>query len=223
MKMDPQNIEGEIFFIEAGVGVGKTTLIKTTEKLLQESNKEMDKFKFVVEPIEEFTYFNGINPLKEMILGNITSSEFQIYISFVMIEHLRNNLEKGKIHIIERSPFSVVYIFSYFYYINKKMTSFLYETLRQKYCEIALNIIKDYKITFIYLDASLETILKHVKERNRDGEDWENSSYFEMIQTMHKNFFDSYIKAKGFNYIVINSDGNANDISKYFIDKCLCV
>jgi len=228
LKMEIKNNSsfiGEIFFIEAGIAAGKTTLIKTTEEIFNQIlNKiERSKYKFIIEPIDDFTNFNGINPLKEMVEGNITPTEFQIYIALLMIEHLRKNLEKGKIHIVERSPFSVVHIFSYYYYINQKMSPFMFEALKEKYCEIAFNLIKDYKITFIYLDVPSDVISQRIKERNREGEDWKNLDFINSLQDLHKKFYETFVLDQRFNSKIIDFIGNPMEISKYFIDKCLSV
>ena len=163
--------------IEGGIGAGKTTLLKKLEKHYQFST-------VLYEYIE--TDF-GKNMLKKFFKEEITVATFQHYI----LNYWVNELEKVKKHNIvfmERGPlaglafckegdFGKKEFDSFLNYLITVMTSFNITNLKFMVINSPVNENEVIKIInssndnlVLFICASSETLMNHVKQRGREGE-----------------------------------------------------
>lgn len=163
--------------IEGGIGAGKTTLLKKLEKHYQFST-------VLYEYIE--TDF-GKTMLKKYFKEEITVATFQHYI----LNYWVNELEKVKRHNIvfmERGPlaglafckegdFGKKEFESFLNYMATVMTSFNITNLKFMVINSPVDENEVIKIInssndnlVLFICASSETLMKHVKQRGREGE-----------------------------------------------------
>ena len=163
--------------IEGGIGAGKTTLLKKLEKHYQFST-------VLYEYIE--TDF-GKTMLKKYFKEEITVATFQHYI----LNYWVNELEKVKRHNIvfmERGPlaglafckegdFGKKEFDSFLNYMSTVMTSFNITNLKFMVINSPVDENEVIKIInssndnlVIFICASSETLMEHVKQRGREGE-----------------------------------------------------
>lgn len=216
----------QLFIIEGIIGSGKTTLINNIKKIC---HNDIIVFE---EPIEEFCnlkYNNNSKIIEENILQlcyeNPKKYAFanQLNILTSIINQLLNfNNNEKQIGIMERSLLSAVYVFSKYYnefgYIENREYGIL-----MKYIEIFFNIVKNYKVHFIFLNTTLDNSFERIKNRNRRAEQNININLLQELSSYYNQFkikltCSNNKRIKDLNIFEIDGNNNKEMVFKDFLE-----
>lgn len=188
-----------IFSIGGNIGVGKSTIIEKTKKVLD--NKS---FIYLSEPVEQWTALkdsHGINPLEYFYKDpKRFSFNFQILAFITRLTQLQNAKEKKQnpeFIITERSLEEDKYVFAELLHeqgfineIELKSYNLWFETQA---------VLPDFNI---FLKCSPETCFERIKKRNRPEEQTITIDYLKLLD---KKYDDLLTKTKR-KYVVIDTE-----------------
>lgn len=202
-----------IICVEGNIGSGKTTLLSNLKKLgytvipepidtiwqkflpLFYNNKKKWAFCFQMEVLHWFY---------ELKTKNIDT--------FLKTPISKKNITENVL-IIERSPLSVMQIFTKNLLKTKKISEWEFSLIKRFY-----NIIYWKPNHIIYLKCNTHTILQRIIKRNRKGENLINNVLLENLNENHEILFNN-TKNK-LNVTIINSNDNKNTVLN-ITTKCI--
>lgn len=196
----------EIYFLEGNIGAGKTTLL---------SQLNSDKFNILDEPMEQFCKLEKYNPLDLFYKKKISNFALSSYIISIFTKMVINNISLNKINILCRNPFSTVLCFSKLARKYKNISDIEFEILL-KYLDIYEILLKDYKITFVYLKVSPEVCYKRMQKRNRKEEVNVEFEYIKDLDTVYNEYINNIEYKK---IIITGETSNINLIKEDFLDR----
>ncbi|PAA72208.1 hypothetical protein BOX15_Mlig015182g1, partial [Macrostomum lignano] len=168
--------------LEGNIGSGKTSLVAELKRRI--NNSSLEPLKFVDEPVEKWTDFNGINLLQLMYSDPIRwSNLFQAYVMLTMVDgHRQADLVSEGPCLIERTLHSCAQIFVKSLHQRGQLESCDYEILCQWYKSFIENQLYHLDL-IIYLRASPSVCLERVRRRDRNEE---RGISLELLAGMHE-------------------------------------
>jgi deoxyadenosine/deoxycytidine kinase len=174
-----------IFNIEGNIGAGKTTLMTELAK---------DPNIFVVyEPVEEWIAMKiGDKSLFELFYSDKKQYAFvfQMYILNTRIQAITKAMEQHptKIIVSERSIETDLEVFAK----SMHQTGFMSDLeliVYQNWHASAKKMAKIHACGTVYLKANVQTCMKRINKRSREGESVIIEEYIETIERFHENWF----------------------------------
>lgn len=174
----------KLVFVEGNIGSGKSTYLDFLEKKGETVLRE---------PVKAWQDVNGHNLLDLMY----TDTEkhgflFQVY---AFVSRMKLVLEQKNTETVycERSVYTDRFIFFKTLHDMKKISSVeneVYISLWDFWIERMTEIIKDYEISFLYIDCSPELCFQHLKKRNRSEETGVSQEYLNTLHISHKQIYN---------------------------------
>ena len=177
--MSRNNEEYEIS-IEAGIGVGKSTILDILSK------KFGDKFNVIFEPLQEWLekYCDENTNILNMFYSNIErwGYTFQMNAFMTRIQKIKNERDTNKINLTERSILSDHRIFAKMLYDDGKITTVEWKLYEDwfKWLSYEFNSVPK---KIIYLRCDPTVAFERIHKRNRCEE---SGITFEYIEKLHK-------------------------------------
>jgi len=205
-KMSSNNQEYEVS-IEAGIGVGKSTILAILLK------KYGDKFNVIFEPLQEWLekYSDGQTNILNMFYSDIQrwGYTFQMNAFMTRIQKIKNERVSGKINLTERSILSDYRIFAKMLFDEGKITAVEWKLYEDwfKWLSYEFNSVPK---KIIYLRCDPEVAFQRIHKRNRCEE---SGITFEYIEKLHKYHDDWLLNEKEIPILVIDvsSDFESDD------------
>jgi deoxyadenosine/deoxycytidine kinase len=178
-KMSSNNEEYEIS-LEAGIGVGKSTILDIFSK------KFGDKFNVIFEPLQEWLekYRDENTNILNMFYSNIErwGYTFQMNAFMTRIQKIKNERDTNKINLTERSILSDHLIFAKMLYDDGKITTVEWKLYEDwfKWLSYEFNSVPK---KIIYLRCDPNVAFQRIHKRNRCEE---SGITFEYIEKLHK-------------------------------------
>ncbi len=189
--MSSNNQEYEVS-IEAGIGVGKSTILAILLK------RYGDKFNIIFEPLQEWleNYSDGKTNILNMFYSDIQrwGYTFQMNAFMTRIQKIKNERVSGKINLTERSILSDYRIFA------RKLYEDWFKWLSYEFNSVPKKII--------YLRCDPEVAFQRIHKRNRCEE---SGIAFEYIEKLHKYHDDWLLNEKEIPVLVIDVSSNFED------------
>jgi deoxyadenosine/deoxycytidine kinase len=183
-----------VYFLEANIGAGKTTILKKLEKL------DHPKIKIIYEPVDLWIKYG----LLDKFYNDKTrySYTFQNFAFITKIVNL-TNLDPNYIYIVERSPFVDKNVFAKLCYDKDLMN----DTEWNIYNYWFDNLIKfiDIDVKYIYLDTKPDICFDRIKLRDRHSETNINIEYLNLLNDYTNTWLSNL------NSTIIKLDGNTNN------------
>lgn len=199
-----------ILNIDGNIGAGKSSFIKRylfSILFLRMITKMNQKVKIIEENVDRDTESQKL--LKNYYLSpSKYAFQFQCWILKDKYEQQLKLTEQNSIIIFDRSYLADRFVFCDLQYKLGNITTTEYE----KYCQIYDQIVKDSQDSInIYIHCEVETCLKRIAKRSRDGESKISEQYL-------KNLEEKYLKIyKNLpNTIFIDGNGSMKDMDKSF-------
>ena len=218
---DSSGVWPKIFFIEANIGAGKSTLV---EKLRKIPNAIVS-----TEPLElwlDMVDENGVNILNNFYADTDKYSYvFQGFTFLTRIEKLeaipRN--EDIKYVFVERSIFSDRNVFAQNCY-NSGLLNLIEWKIYNRWFKMANEMLGIDDYNFIYLQCPPEECLRRLKERNREEEVKIPLEYLQSLEDRHEEWFSDNENGEKKPVLKLDSTKNYRDnpeILDEFIQKIL--
>jgi len=192
IMLDPKR---KFIIIDGVIGAGKTTLISKIEKI--------PKIKAIYEPVELWNTTGALQYFYKDITKNCY--EFQTYTYITRINTIIDeiyNCPDAEIYILERSIFTDRYIFME---LLKDIVGEMRMTMYEQWCDTWAYIMPMKPSKWVLLNTSLETSLKRIESRNRDGETSGISvEYQTNLYNKHTEFYEK-LKKDGKPVVIIDS------------------
>lgn len=200
----------QIYFLEGNIGVGKSTLLK-------ELSKEKDKYHIIDEPMDLFCKLENYNPLEMFYKKTMTGFQFSTYIIYIFLDILQNKTVDNKINIVCRNVFSSVFCFAKQSYNIGLMSKIDYDILIQ-FTKLYSSMLKDYKVTILYLYADPSICYERLRKRNRDEENGVPLEYLESLDKIYNNYINNI---NTYPVITINASKDIFDVKQDFLKQLL--
>ena len=197
----------KIFFIQANIGVGKTTLCQMIKKF-------HPKIEVFLEPScvwEKLKDSNGKSIIQHFYENPKKNAYLFQSMAFIdrFIDLEKIDLKSGKTYIFERSPESDREIFAKTCYETGLMEEIEWVVYNKWFNQLKSKI--NFPSKNIYLRCSPETCLKRISERDRNGESNITIDYLTQLHKCHEKWLNPDT-----NNIVVNGELNFRDDKKIF-------
>lgn len=176
------NRKNNTISIEAGIGVGKTTLLN----LLREKDS---KYNIILEPLEDWIsiYRDNVNNNILSLLYNDMDRwayTFQSNAFITRIQKIKNEKKSNKINITERSILSDFYIFAKMLYDDGKMNQIEWK-LYNNWFKWLSNTFNENPSKIVYLRCDPQISFDRIHKRNRNEEKQISYEYIEKLHRYH--------------------------------------
>lgn len=192
----------KVIVIDGLIGSGKTTILNSLSKLL---NDKGIKTMALIEPVEDWKKIGALEHFYKDIKQNCY--EFQTYVYITRIKDLLENYNKYKndydVFIVERSIFSDRYIFVEMLKEDMGTTRM---KMYDEWCDLWKKLIPFEFNMFILLDTTVETSMKRLKIRNRCEELGISDEYQTNLRNTHLNFYKNVLNDLNYPKIIINKE-----------------
>lgn len=192
----------KIIVIDGLIGSGKTTILNSLSKIL---NDKGIKTLAIVEPVDQWKEIGALEHFYKDIKQNCY--EFQTYVYITRVKDLLENYNKYKndydVFIVERSIFSDRYIFVEMLKEDMGNTRM---KMYDEWCDLWKKLIPFEFNMFILLDTTVETSMKRLKIRNRCEELGITDEYQTNLRNTHLNFYNNVLNKLGYLKIIINEE-----------------
>lgn len=189
----------KILIVDGLIGSGKTTILNSLSKLL---NNNGIKTLSIVEPVEQWKKIGALQYFYKDIKKNCY--EFQTFVYVTRIKDLLENYNKHKndydLFIIERSILSDRYIFVEM--LKEEMGDTRFK-MYNEWCDLWKNILPFNYDLFILLDTSVDTSMNRLKIRNRSEELGITEEYQIKLRDTHLNFYNNILDEFNYDKIII--------------------
>ena len=194
--------------VEAGIGLGKTTLIKSLERIVSSRLKE--DVEVVTEPVKEWRDVAGQDLLK-LFASNPREFAFptQVHILSTM-SHQREIQSKTNIRIYERSLDASEFIFKSVLYEDGMLTDLESNILSSLYLSLVSRMPRVDGI--IYLKGTAQLAHERIRIRNLKCDDGLPISYLEKLQIKHDEFIAKKT-AGGMDVLTIDASKDKNIVA----------
>jgi len=201
IMLDPTH---KFIIIDGIIGAGKTTLISKIESTMGMKNNSTIKVKAIYEPVELWNSTGALQYFYKDITKNCY--EFQTYTYITRINTIIDeiyNCPDADVYILERSIFTDRYIFME---LLRDIVGEMRMTMYEQWCDIWAYIMPITPNKWVLLNTSLETSLKRIESRNRDGEtNGISVEYQTNLYNKHIEFYEK-LKKDGKPVVIIDSE-----------------
>ena len=199
--------------VEAGIGLGKTTLLRNLERII--SCDYGEEIEIVTEPVGLWRDVSG-EDLLQLFAENPKTFSFptQVHILSTM-SYQREKISNAKIRIYERSINASEFIFKPVLVENGFLTDMESKILSDLHLSLSSNSPKMDAV--IYLKASPDLALRRIKSRNLDRDADLQLNYLENLQRKHDEYIDS-IKGDGIEIFTIDASKNEHTVASLATD-----
>ncbi|MFD1851232.1 deoxynucleoside kinase [Oceanobacillus bengalensis] len=168
-----------VITIAGTVGVGKSTMTKALANAL--------KFKTSFEKVDT-------NPYLEKFYRDFERWSFHLQIYFLAerFKEQKKIFEYGGGFIQDRSIYEDTGIFAKMHFENGNMSKTDYETYTNLFESMVMTPYFPHPDLLIYLEGSLDDILRRVKERGREMEKSTPISYWEEMHARYENWINNF-------------------------------
>ena len=187
--------------VEAGIALGKTTLIKNLEKIV--SSKIQGELEVITEPVKEWRDVAGQDLLK-LFAANPKEFAFQTQVHILSTMSRQREIQSttNSIRIFERSLDASEFIFKPVLYEDGLITELESKILSELYLSLVSRMPRVDGI--IYLKGSPELAHERIKIRNFKCDEELSISYLEKLQKKHDEFIAEK-KAGGVDVLTIDA------------------
>ena len=203
-KMSSNNQEYEVS-IEAGIGVGKSTILAILLK------RYGDKFNVIFEPLQEWLekYSDGQTNILNMFYSDIQrwGYTFQMNAFMTRIQKIKNERIEEKINLTERSILSDYRIFAKMLFDDGKITAVEWKLYEDWFNWLSYEFNSVTK-KIIHLRCDPAVAFKRIHKRNRCEE---SGITFEYIEKLHKYHDDWLLNEKEIPVLVIDVSSDFED------------
>ena len=203
--------------VEAGIGLGKTTLLRNLKKM-NECN-EVEEVEVVTEPVKSWRNVSGQDLLK-LFAENPEKFSFQTQVHVLStMSSQREKKFEGKIVIFERSINASEFIFKPVLVEQGFLTNLESKILSDLYFSLSSRAPKLDAV--IYLKGSAELALTRIKSRKFECDEDLPLDYLQKIQEKHDEYIEN-IKASGIEVLTIDAGKEEQTVAteaKEFIMK----
>ena len=171
--------------IEAGIGVGKTTLLNLL-------GKNDSKYNIILEPLKDWTDVycdDENNNILSLLYNNMDrwAYTFQSNAFMTRIQKIKNEKKLDKINITERSILSDFYIFAKMLYDDGKMNQIEWK-LYNNWFKWLSNTFNENPSKIIYLRCDPQVSFDRIHKRNRNEEKLISYEYIKRLHEYHDNW-----------------------------------
>lgn len=192
-----------VYFLDGLIGVGKSSV-------LNELKKKHSELKVYCEPIIDYQYCSGANPLLDFYL-NLTGSAFRFQLIALMANYENFELSRSANckSIVERSVDSSFNVFTKTLYDSGSLTSIEFRIIEKLY-----NLLHfECKKNIIYLKGSPALCLKRIRERARVEEKGLTIKYLELIDWTYEKLINNLRKRESCTVYEIDADQDVSLIA----------
>jgi deoxyadenosine/deoxycytidine kinase len=187
-----------IFFCEANISAGKTTLLNTMSNHFKKNNR--DDIEVILEPVEEWEKIGLlVSFYKNTSRWAYTFQNFAFITKYIILM----KLDPNKTYIIERSPWTDYHCFCKLCYERGDISEMEMTIYKTWFNTLIKEITDKFDCKFIYLKTDPVICLDRSKKRNRNGEEGIPLEYLISLDKKH----DEWLSDD-----VIKIDGNSEDV-----------
>ena len=196
-----RNATPPIVSLEGSIGVGKTTLLRSLKQMYLDDRSVV----FVEEPVDEWVR-NGF--LSRLYTDPTTGPAFQAMVLTCMVCDLLKALSlepTPRLIIMERSPQGNLNVFA-----KANLCKADLEMIQVTFDRLMTILPEDMEVTYLYLRATEETLMRRINERNRPAEANMPSAYIALLGVLHEKWLKPRCAGRPRTYVLdANADARA--------------